>query len=188
MNGVEVAGPPLKDARLHFDTLFPQPGAAATSVRVRLRLGVDDTGHSCLRDLLRARARLSRMAAGLEVDIERRPGGIGPRGAQCRDLGVRAAEFRMVALADHVAIADDHGAHHRIGRHPTPAALGQLEGPPHKALVDRELALPFVAHRVNRMPRAPSNPPADSSSPRELSIFTSSCHPTSPTMLKNRTM
>ena len=49
---------------------------------------------------------------------------VGDRG----DLGVRAAELGVPALADHLAAARDHGADERVRADPAPAALGQLEG------------------------------------------------------------
>ena len=51
---------------------------------------------------------------------------VGERG----DLGVRAAELGVEALADHLAVADDHRADQRVRADSAAAALGQLEGPP----------------------------------------------------------
>ena len=51
-------------------------------------------------------------------------------------LGVRGAGPFVPAFAEHraVAIVDDEGAHHGIGRDPAPAAFGELERPPHLGL------------------------------------------------------
>ncbi len=55
---------------------------------------------------------------------------------QRHHLGVRGAGPFVPALAEHraVAIVDDEGAHHGIGRHAAPAAFGELERPPHLGL------------------------------------------------------
>jgi hypothetical protein len=49
---------------------------------------------------------------------------------------MEAAEFAVEALADNLAIANDHRADQRIRADPTPPALGQLKGAPEKITVD----------------------------------------------------
>ena len=57
------------------------------------------------------------------------PRGVGvAAGGERLALGVRAAVDGVEALAEHLAVLDDHGADHRVGRRPPPAALGELDG------------------------------------------------------------
>jgi hypothetical protein len=73
------------------------------------------------------------VGARLERDVERRAGGIAAAPAavlERGDLGVRAAELGVEALADRLTTADDDGTDERIGTDPPTPPLGQLERPP----------------------------------------------------------
>jgi len=73
------------------------------------------------------------VGAGLEGDVDRGARRILPTGAAVlnRDtLGVQLAELCVEALADHLAVAGDHGADQRIGADLPPALLRELEGTP----------------------------------------------------------
>ena len=58
----------------------------------------------------------------------RRPGPV-PRGADRLDLGVRAAELAVIALAERSVAVGDHGADQRVGADPAAPLLGDLDRP-----------------------------------------------------------
>ena len=60
------------------------------------------------------------------------PAGSSPRwraSVDRRPLGVQAAELGVEALADHLVVADEHGADQRVGADTPATALGELERP-----------------------------------------------------------
>ena len=107
------------------------PGAAAARLLARVLGGDHDALDRGREDRLGARRRPAVVGAGLERHEHRRPLEIGPARARVGDrgdLGVRAAELGVPALADDLAAARDHGADERVRADAAPAALGQLEG------------------------------------------------------------
>ena len=106
--------------------------AAAGGLLARIVGGDHDAGDPGLEDRLDAGRLPPLVGAGLERHVHRRPGRVlAPRAAvrQRRPLGVQPAELGVEALADHLAVADDHGADQRIGADPPAPALGQLQRP-----------------------------------------------------------
>ena len=105
----------------------PEPAAGGLLGRV---VGGDDHARDAgLEDRVRARRRLAVVAARLERDVHRRAARVGVaagRGERLA-LGVRPAVGGVEALAEHLAVADDDGADHRIGRHAPAPALGELD-------------------------------------------------------------
>ena len=61
-------------------------------------------------------------------------GGIARRAEGC-DLGMRTAELLVIALADKLALADDHTPHEWIRLHHASTLLGKLQGLQHEAAV-----------------------------------------------------
>jgi hypothetical protein len=73
------------------------------------------------------------MGAGLKRHIHRRPSGIvAPLTAirQRCPLGVEAAQLGVESLAEHLAVAHNHGADQRIGTDAPSTALGKLQSLP----------------------------------------------------------
>jgi hypothetical protein len=71
--------------------------------------------------------------AGLERHVEAGAGRVVPAPAavlERRTLGVQAAELGVEALADHLAVTDEHGADQRVGADPPATALRELERSP----------------------------------------------------------
>ena len=83
------------------------------------RIGVlhagDHSANSSGDQRARARRRAALMAARLERDIERRPLGLGAGLFERVDFGMVAAGKVVIAGADDLAAAHEHGADHRIG-------------------------------------------------------------------------
>ena len=98
-------------AKLDLDPLVAQDaGAAAAGLRARVVGGDHDPRDPGGEDRVGARRLAAVVRAGLERDVDRRPGrvvaalaAVGERG----DLGVDVAERGVMALADHLAVADE---------------------------------------------------------------------------------
>ena len=89
------------------------------------------------------------MGAGLEGDVDGGAGRVLAAGAGVLErgaLGVQASELGVEALADHIAVADDHGADQRVRAHPAAAALGQLQ---RLRRWDESVSVPVAAHQVS---------------------------------------
>ena len=71
------------------------------------------------------------VTAGLQGDIEGRPGRVLGTGGQGVALGVEAPAFLVPPLADDPAVLYDDAAHHGIGADPPHPPLGQRQGPGH---------------------------------------------------------
>ena len=83
-----------------------------------------------------ARRRLSLVAAGLERDDHRRPGGPAPRNPQRLDLRVRPAEPPVPAFANDLRAPHHHAPDHRVRLHVPPPPRGQLQGPLHVPAIE----------------------------------------------------
>ena len=83
------------------------------------------------------------MAAWLKGHIHRspfhRPAAAGSKGIP---LGMQAAVNTMPALSEHTVVPDNHGTHHGVGPHISPAALCQFQG--HTYVSD----IFFAAHKI----------------------------------------
>ena len=80
------------------------------------------------------------MAAGFERDIERAAPGRLTRTIKRKRLGVWIAELLMPGLGDDRAAGGSVGhdsSHHRIGLDESLTATRKLEGPPHRAAIER---------------------------------------------------
>ena len=82
-------------------------------------------------DRIHAGRLLSVVAAGLQRHIHGGSGGVGGAGCQRVALRMGFAVPLMPALSDNCAVLYDHGAHHGIGRRPTPALFRQRQGQTH---------------------------------------------------------
>ena len=95
---------------LDLDPLVAQdPRAAAGGLLARVVAADHDPGDPGGEDRVRARRLAALVGAGLERDVDRRPGGVvAARAAvgERRDLGVHAAEPGVKALADRLAAAE----------------------------------------------------------------------------------
>ena len=172
----------LAKACLHLEPLRPQPGGAAGRVGIRIRYSVGHAFDPRLEDRTRAGPPLTRVVTWLQGHVE--SGALGPltRRFQRRHLGMNPAPFGVIALTDDGSIANDDSTNHRVGRHPPPPFLGQVKGTAHVPNVV------FAAHSESRIPIAPNKLPDSISSPVEITNFSVSCQPSSPTMLKNSRM
>jgi hypothetical protein len=115
----------------HLHALVAQDPQAATRGLLRGIVGGDeDTPDPRLQDRLGAWRRLALVAARLQRHVQRRRAQV--RHATCLDrvdLRVQTAELFMPALAQHLAVASDHGAHDRIGLDRAGAIARQLDRP-----------------------------------------------------------
>ena len=82
-------------------------------------------------DRIHAGRLLSVVAARLQRHIHGGSGGVGGAGCQRVPLRVGFTVPLMPALSDNCAVLYDHGAHHGIGRRPTPALFRQRQGQTH---------------------------------------------------------
>ncbi len=102
--------------------------AAAGGVRGGIVGGDDHAGDAGLADGVGAGRRAALMTARLQRDVQ---GGSRQRafagGADRLDLGVRASELAMEALADHPLGVGQHGAHERVGADVAASLLGDLD-------------------------------------------------------------
>ena len=112
-----------------LDALVAQdPQAAAGGLLGRVVGGDDDAPDAGLDDRVGARRRLALVAARLERDVERRAFEVGhPAGLDRVDLGVRAAVDLVPALAEHLAVARDHGADDRVRLDRPEPPAGELD-------------------------------------------------------------
>ncbi len=91
----------------------------------------------------RARRGTPLPVARLERGHDRGPTGGGARLLEGHHLGVPGPRALVPALAEEITVlGDDDGAHHRVRRYAAPAALGELQGPPHLLLVSVHAAPP----------------------------------------------
>src|SRR4029079_19268862 len=129
--------------------LPPRRAQSLEAAPVHFRVRVADRGHhagdACLHDRVRARGRRPVVRAGLEGDVQRRPPRMLTGRRERGDLRVRGASARVPALADHFAVAYQHGADQRVCRLDRPASPF------------RELERALQAHRPR--PRGPARRP-----------------------------
>ena len=121
----------------HLDPLVaqdaePAPGGVLARV-VRGDHHARDPGRA---DRLRARRRAAVVAAGLERHVQRRAVQVGPAAPDRLDLGVRAAELLVKALAEDLLVAADDRADERVRADPPAASLGQLDRAGEVAAID----------------------------------------------------
>ena len=109
---------------------------------IHLGVGIRHAHHDACDPLLdeagRAGRRPAKMAAGLEVDVGRSAAGRPtPAGevSERRDLRMPRAAAGVIPLPDHLAIADNHAANHRVGRGGSLAMGGQGESAAHVIFV-----------------------------------------------------
>ena len=126
-----AASGPSASVDLH-SLVAQDPGAAAARLLARV-LGRDHHPRDPrLEDRAHARGLATMVGAGLERHVHGRAGGVRAALAAVvdrRDLGVGTAQLGVKALADRLAVADQHRAHERVGADPAAAALGELERP-----------------------------------------------------------
>ena len=139
VGGEQAAGLVLHDSGDDLDPAAAQRRQAlAADVFVGVFHGCDHPGDLRLEDGFGAGRGLAVVAAGLQGDVQGRPGRVGPGRASGRDgldLGVRAAETAMVAFAQDLPVADDDRADHGIGLDGPAAQGGQLQRPGHELLM-----------------------------------------------------
>ena len=100
------------------DAGAPQfPNAFPRDKRVGILHPDDDGRNTRLDDLLRARRRLTLVAAWFEIDIERRPHRRFRTGTDCLYLCVTASEFPVIPFSDDPALLDDDRPYHGIRAH-----------------------------------------------------------------------
>jgi hypothetical protein len=75
------------------------------------------------------------VAAGLQSDVHRRPGGRLGAGGQGVSLGVRFAETLVIPLADDLPVLHDHRTHHGVGADESGALFRQGKGELHIVLI-----------------------------------------------------
>ena len=86
-------------------------------------------------------------AQGSSVTYIVAPAGSSPRAAAVLDrgaLGVQTAELGVEALADHLVVADEHGADQRVRADPPATALGELQ---RSAQVEASCSVPTAVTR-----------------------------------------
>ena len=101
--------------------------AASVDDRVRVERADDDACDTRLDDRVRARRRPPVVRARLERDVERRAAGPVARLLERDRLGVLHARELVPALADGLAVADEHRADERMILDLAASALGELE-------------------------------------------------------------
>src|SRR6185295_13999321 len=84
---------------------------------------------------IRARRSLALVAARLQADVQRRPDWIGGAGLERRDLRMRTAVGRVVALTEHVPVTDHDRPDERIRTREAASLLRQLDRPLYVLLI-----------------------------------------------------
>jgi len=132
-------------ARLRFHQadrhLDPRRAQALVTGAVHLRERIAHrTDHACHAGFDQ-RIGTGRGAAGMRAGLERDVGGGATRaiarGAQREHFGMRLPGTRVEAFADHLAIAHQHAAHHRVRLGRVRAALGEPQRARHHGVVER---------------------------------------------------
>ena len=132
VRGVEAARVGFEEAAFDGDSRVGELSeASAVNLGEGIAHGGDDAFDSGLNDGLDAGRGFSLVAAGFEGDVE----GCSPGGFACEiegvDLGVGRAEASVIAGADEVVTARDHGADEGIWLDMAEAAVGFGEGALH---------------------------------------------------------
>src|SRR3954451_6577882 len=116
---------------IHLDALVAKD-AQPPAGRLLARGGAcdHDPSETGFDDRVRAGRLLARVTAGLQRDVQRRAAQVGSAGRRDRGaLGVQAAELGMPALAQQLAVANDHSADDGIRMHATDPVGGKVYGP-----------------------------------------------------------
>jgi len=130
--GVEGAGLGFEYATGDFDAGIRQAlQALAGDLRVRVLHGCHHTRHARLHQCLGARRRAAMVAARFKGNVGAGAAGTLTGLAQGMHLGMRLAGAHMPALTDHLAIADDHATHTRVGVGGVRPLAGKLQGTGH---------------------------------------------------------
>ena len=91
--------------------------------------------------------------AGFEGDISGRPARVAAalyRIDKRRRLGMELARALVPAFADHLAIAHQHAADHRVGRGPALGPAGQLDSSQYDGGFVQRPVIPFLQRQSGR--------------------------------------
>ena len=134
---------------IDFDAGVAQFLDAAGGDFVRIAHGDDDARDAGGDDGVDAGRRAAVVGARFERDDHRRAAGVDA--AQRFDLRVRFAGAVMPSLGDHVSVAHDDAADHRIRADGVAAARGELEGAAHEVFHagDCPTKKPAIARRLS---------------------------------------
>ena len=117
----------------HFDSVLPKnPGSFARHLRIRISRSDNHLGDFLFDDNLRARRRLSVMAARLQRHVQSCARRIFSAGRQRISLRVKFAVFPMISLTDHSTVLHHHCAYQRVGSRPARPLLRQFNGSFHE--------------------------------------------------------
>jgi hypothetical protein len=132
-SGVQLPGPVSLQANGELHPGSPQPRGAASRLRIWIRHGKYHTLYSRIHYGLRAWTGFAIVIARFEGYVHGGAPSLIPGGVQRCDLGVFPAELGVKALAYNLSALHQYGANHRVGSGSAPAALSQLQRPPHEA-------------------------------------------------------
>ena len=145
--------------------LFKRRESASRYTRIRVRDGTDDPCDARADQRFGAGRCLAVVRAGLERHVGGRTLRLVTGGLQGDDLGVRLTRALVPPFADHRRIADQHAAHHRVGRgvpEPAPRQPGRhlqiLGVAPHASLTSGSTTSRPSCSRASRIQRLASVP------------------------------
>ena len=119
--------------------------ALPADLRRRISRRADDARDAGLDQRVGTWRLTSVVRAGLERHVRGRTLRSGGAGQQRVRLGMALAGTDVPPLAEHLAVADDHAADHRVRARREPASLGELERPLEEAGVVAGHAKPAAA-------------------------------------------